>query len=223
MKKLKLQSPALPIAIVLFLGVVYLLAWSPVFSVRSIATSGLPSTISEQYIVTKSGVVTGEKLSRIEPRSVERAIGEISWIKNVSVSRNWINGQVKISLSTRVPIGIYKGRAIDASGALFEIPGKTPSGLPVVTASNPTLGLAAIDLFTHLPLDLREGALSVSASRESSISSWQVISGKKIKVMWGSAEQMELKVTVFKALLELPENKNIKRVDLSAPHAPIVK
>jgi len=34
---------------------------------------------------------------------------------------------------------------------------------------------------------------------------------------------MELKLKVYKALIALPENASIKRVDVSAPHAPIVK
>ena len=34
---------------------------------------------------------------------------------------------------------------------------------------------------------------------------------------------MEFKVKVYKALLALPENKKISLLDLSAPHAPIVK
>lgn len=220
---MKIRSQAIPLALALFLGLVYLFAWSPVFAVRSIETTGLPPGVSENAIIKKSNIAVGEKLSRIEPRSAERAISEISWVEKVSISRNWINGKVALSLTSRRPIGIYKGRAVDSTGALFDFPGKLPKGLPTVTASTPSLGLVAIELFTHLPSELRDKTTSVSASGESAISSWQVESGRNVKVTWGSSNQLDLKVSVLKALLALPENKLIKRVDLSAPHAPIVK
>jgi hypothetical protein len=92
-----------------------------------------------------------------------------------------------------------------------------------VSAGSPALGLDAIDLFTALPADIQSQVVSINAANQSSISSWQNYSGRQIKVMWGSPRQVELKVSVYRALLALPENKNVKRVDLSAPHAPIVK
>jgi hypothetical protein len=47
--------------------------------------------------------------------------------------------------------------------------------------------------------------------------------GKNLEIRWGTNSDNELKLKVYKALLALPENSAIKRVDLSAPHAPIVK
>jgi hypothetical protein len=47
--------------------------------------------------------------------------------------------------------------------------------------------------------------------------------GKNIEIRWGSDSENELKLKVYKALIALPENAKIKRVDVSAPTAPIVK
>jgi hypothetical protein len=47
--------------------------------------------------------------------------------------------------------------------------------------------------------------------------------GKNLEIRWGSDNDNELKLKVYKALIALPENASIKRVDVSAPHAPIVK
>jgi cell division protein FtsQ len=213
----------LAIAVPLFIGITYLLAWSPVFAVKEISVVGLPATISEQYLITKSQIVKGNQLARIEPRSIERKLEEISWIESASLSRNWISGSVDISISPRVPVGIFQGRALDSDGILFDFPGQIPKGLPLVSASSTELGLEAIALFTSLPQDFRDSLLSISASNSSSISSWQNFDGRKIKVQWGTAKNISLKVSVYRALMALPENKNVKRVDLSAPHAPIVK
>jgi hypothetical protein len=47
--------------------------------------------------------------------------------------------------------------------------------------------------------------------------------GKNLEIRWGNDDENELKLKVYKALISLPENASIKRVDVSAPHAPIVK
>jgi cell division septal protein FtsQ len=210
-------------AILIFAALTYLFSWSPLFSVRSISAVGAPKEVSEAALISKSKVAIGDKLSRIEPRSIERSLGELSWISSASVDRNWIKGRVTISVVSRIPVGIYKGKAIDKSGTLFVLPGKNPPGLPVVTAATPELGLEAISLFTNLPEELRQATITVSASNANAISSWQNLGDRELKITWGSSRDLELKVTVLKALLALPENKTIKRVDLSAPHAPIVK
>jgi hypothetical protein len=49
------------------------------------------------------------------------------------------------------------------------------------------------------------------------------IEGRNVEVRWGLATDNELKAKVYKALLAQPENAKLKRMDLSAPHAPIVK
>ena len=92
-----------------------------------------------------------------------------------------------------------------------------------MSAGSPALGLEAIDLFTALPADIQGDVISMNAANQSSISSWQNYGDRQVKVVWGSSRQVDLKVSVYRALLALPENKNVKRVDLSAPHAPIVK
>jgi cell division protein FtsQ len=217
------RNRAIALATVIFSGLVYLFAWSPVFTVRSIETAGIPTEVSSQSIIARSHILIGAKLSRIEPRAAEKSLSELSWIKQASVSRNWISGKVLVTITPRIAVGLYKGKALDRQGAIFELPGSTPAGLPVVSASTPELGLSAISLFTHLSADIRENLISLNATNESSISSWQEWNGRTIKVMWGSADQVDLKVSVLKALLAQPENKSIKRVDLSAPHAPIVK
>jgi cell division protein FtsQ len=217
------RNRLIAVATVIFAGLIYLFAWSPVFTVRSIETAGVPAEVSSQSIIDRSHIAIGAKLSRIEPRASEKALRELSWIKEVSISRNWFNGKVVVTLSPRIAVGLYKGKAIDGQGVLFDLPGVTPQGLPVVSAATPELGLRAISLFTNLSPDIRENLISLSATNESSISSWQQWEGRTVKVMWGSADQVDLKVSVLKALLAQPENKSITRVDLSAPHAPIVK
>ena len=220
---MRVRAKVIGSVLILFALLTYLFAWSSIFSVRSITATGAPAGVNEAAIISKSQILIGEKLSRIEPRSIERSLEELSWIKSASIERDWINGNVSITVTPRIAVGMYKGKAIDSSGTLFVIPGKVPFGLPQVSAASPKLGLEAISLFTNLPEEIRQSINSVTAANENSISSWQDQNGRSIKVTWGSVSDLDLKVTVLKALLALPENQSIKRVDLSAPHAPIVK
>jgi cell division septal protein FtsQ len=49
------------------------------------------------------------------------------------------------------------------------------------------------------------------------------INGQTVRINWGRIDQIDRKFSVLQALLKLPENQEIKQVDLSEPKAPIVK
>jgi len=49
------------------------------------------------------------------------------------------------------------------------------------------------------------------------------LEGRDIRIRWGDGQDIALKISVINSLLKLPENKQIKVIDVVAPHAPIVK
>ena len=218
-----LKQRVIALSILIFGALIYLFAWSSLFAVKSINVTGALPEVSATSLISKSNISIGEKMARIDPRSIEKNLEELGWIKSASVDRDWLHGVVRLVITPRVPVGLFRGQALDASGTLFDFPGKPSPSLPVVSASSTQLGLEAIDLFTSLPESERSALISIGASSESSISSWQMVDGRRVKVMWGANKEIALKVSVYQALLALPENKKIVRVDLSAPHAPIVK
>ena len=223
------------LSIVIFGGLIYLFAWSPVFSVRAIEVSGIPTGISQNQVIAKSGVAMGEKLARVEPRAITRTFADYSWIKDLDISRNWLSGKVILTFTSLTPVGVFEGKAIAADGTLFTYPGKLPANLPVVSAANTEIGLSAISLFKQLPSDLQGSMTSLQARNDSAISTihnksafktGNVVGGAssgELRIIWGSKEDMPLKIKVLQALLALPENKDAIKIDLSAPHAPIVK
>jgi len=48
------------------------------------------------------------------------------------------------------------------------------------------------------------------------------INANLVRIIWGRAEEVGQKSTVLTALLKLPENQQIKQVDLSQPSSPII-
>jgi cell division protein FtsQ len=211
------------IAFSLFIGATYLFAWSSLFEVSAITVEGNPEAVAAQVIVQASDISVGDKLARIEPRSIDNRLAELNWIESADLSRNWISGEITIVVRPREAVGLYRGRALDSSGEIFDLPGQAPNQLPVVTAASTELGLQAIELFRELPISIRENLISISASNQSSIWSVEMREKRRLLVQWGSLENLPLKVRVYNALIALPENKSVKKIDLSAPHAPIVK
>jgi len=200
----------------------YLLGWSSVFTVKSVQYSETISALEISAVEKKVGNLTGTRLARIEPRQITKNITSLSWVAEVEVSRNWITSSVTISVKPREAIGAFAGRYIDSTGAVFD-PVGAPAEVPQISAANPEIGLSAAALFASLPQDFRQNITSMSARSANDFS--MVIGGptRTLTLRFGDAKEVDLKIKVFKALIEREENKKISTVDVSAPHAPIVK
>jgi cell division septal protein FtsQ len=205
--------------IAIFALIVYLIAWSSLFTVSKVVVIG-----TEQISIQRlSGVSIGEKLARVEPRAVGTKLQAELWIQSVKLSRNWINGTVTIEVTPRIPIGVFAGQFIDENGTIFDIPGGSPQSLPVVEASSTELGLLAIELFTQIPQTFRSKVIIIKAKNQDSFELNLQEGSRKLNLIWGRNSDLNLKIKVYEALVVLKENSKISTIDVSAPHAPIVK
>lgn len=229
---MKVKSPRTLISIALVLlifgGGSYVLGWSNLLTVRSIEITGAPSEQSKELISRSLDIQPGEKLARIDPRSISARLAANNWIQSSQVSRNWFNGKVEISVTSRVPVALYTEPGqpqvtLDASGKIFTLPADLPDGLPKVSATSVDSGLAAIKVFTELPAEFSAGIDRLSAARPSNLLIYGVFSGRDLRIIWGDGLDTDLKIKVITALLDQPENKSIRMIDVTAPHAPIVK
>ena len=206
----------------------YLLGWSSLLTVKQIEITGAPTATSEKEIAKSLNLSKGDKLARIDPRALSNRLQVSQWIESADISRNWFNGKVVIEIQPRIPVALYTepGKpqvALDASGATFILPGELPSGLPYVTATSVASGLIAIKVFTEMPKDFSEGIDHLTASSAVNLTLDGKFGGHKLQIIWGDGQETSLKIKVVKALIELPENKSIRLIDITAPHAPIVK
>ena len=211
------------LAILLIAGLAYLLGWSNAFTVKEISYAGAPTKSSEQTIKSLTNLNPGERLARVEVRKISARINTLPWVQSVDVSRNWISGTVSISVTSRIPIATFNGQLMDAEGKRFDLPGGFKLKVPSVFARDPKSGLAAIALFTKLPKDFSTRTSAFTAKSPENIF-FNISEGKRtLRVVWGAGTQNELKLKVYKALLALPENARIKKMDLTDPYSPIVK
>jgi cell division protein FtsQ len=216
------------ISTVVVIALAYLLGWSPLFTVDKVTITGSPNSAVQRNIQTISQVEAGQKLARVNPSSVERRIGQIPWIKDVSLARNWISGEVAISVTPRKPLAFFNaqespGQTIDLDGELFTLPGFSSADLAQISAKSPQSALKANELFIALPTEFRKRITLMTATSTETFTFNTLYKGREIRVRWGDSQEISLKISVIEKLLELPENKEITLIDVVAPHAPIVK
>jgi len=205
------------LAAAIFVGAAsYALGWSTLFTVSSVEVTGTDQRLPQSIKV-------GEKLARVEPRAVAATYEKFAFVQDAQVSRNWISGKVTISITSRTPVAIFNNQAIDDSGKAFVVKGQLPAALPQIQASSVEIAVTAVEFMKSLPQEIRSN-LKILKVRSTGAYVMDVdVQGRKVEVRWGFATENELKAKVYKALLEQPENAKLKRMDLSAPHAPIVK
>ena len=204
------------ISTVIFAAATYVLGYSTLFTVSSVEIIGSNSAIN-------SGVSVGQKLARVEPRAIAAKFETLDWVESADVSRNWISGKVTIQLTQRTPIAIFNNQVIDSTGKIFQLRSAPSKPLVQIQAGDLQAAVSAVEFFTSLPEDLKS-ALTVVKVRSTGAFVLEIDNaGKNLEIRWGTNSDNELKIKVYKALLALPENSAIKSIDVSAPHAPIVK
>lgn len=170
-----------------------------------------------------SGILIGQKLARVEPREVAAKFEEVDWVASADVSRNWLNGKVIIELTERTPVALYKNQVIDSTGKTFVLRSTPSVDLVEIQAGNLSAAVAAVIFFVGLPDEIKSALRVIKVRSTGAIILEIDRGGNTLEIAWGTDTQTELKLKVFNALIELPENESIRRVDVSAPRAPIVK
>jgi cell division protein FtsQ len=203
-------------AILALAGASYILGYSTLFTVSSIEVIGSSKPIN-------TGIVKGQKLARVEPRAVATKLEALDWVESADISRNWINGKVVVELNSRTPIATYKNQVIDSTGASFVPQNKQSSDLIEIQAGTIEDARKAVNFLTELPKELNSTLTVVKVESTGALILITQNKGKRVELRWGTNSENALKLKVYNALIALPENAKIKRVDVSAPHAPIVK
>lgn len=219
---------AITATLIIFGGGSYLLGWSSLLTVKQIEITGAPTVKSEREIAKSLDLSIGDKLARVDSRALANRLNAIDWIESADISRNWLDGKVAVNLQVRTPVALYTelGKpqvALDASGISFQLPGQIPDGLPRVSSSSVASGLIAIEVFTQMPKEFSDGIDRLTAVSPTNIVINGKFNGRNLQIVWGDSEDTSLKLKVITALLDRPENKSIRLIDVTAPHAPIVK
>ncbi len=224
------NAPAILLAIVLISLFAFLLGWSRLLSIRSIEISAGGNEVIITSIVEPSLARVGLPMARVSSERIRREILHQTWVANVIVNRRWLARDLRINVTSRVPVAQYvdldgSTKYFDRSGYTFVTPHPMPA-LPVVTftGSTGTLRSAIAQFLSAAPADLVAHMSSLEIDAHGNISMAASISGhSKLLIAWGTRTEEPLKVQVIQALLALKENKNITVIDVTNPLSPIVK
>ena len=226
------------LAITLISGSSYLLGWSSVFTVSKITVEGTSSRaeIFRKLSSDSIELAVGSKLARIETRAIKRSIGMLEWIDEVNVSRDWFDKSINISVREKKAVAkaiTTKNGLInfDVSGEIFKPISASQQSIQerlplVITEGNDSAQLASVaSLLAQMPTQMSDLILnlkSISVANSGYIQMETKVNESPLRIDWGLVSDIDLKIEVLNALLKLPENKRIKRVDLSQPELPIV-
>ena len=239
-----MKRAGIAFSLVLIAGLAYLFGWSSIFSVKKVTINLTDTKVAQEVegvlAQPPATVFIGEKMARVDKRVISSRLKRLAWVDGVSVSRNFFTGNVTISLASRVPIAQFAENSgttkfLSENREVFSlskdsIQSATSTNsfdwknLPILNAPNPTP-----EILNEVAAFIREMANEgvalnrIDAAAPGEISSTLTISQQKVEVRWGSVQDLKLKKRVLDALLAAPENKKVKKIDLSDPQNPTVK
>lgn len=214
---------AFAILFIVIVSAAYVLGWSSLFTVKHVVVVGSPNP-AEAFAIEHS-IPLGGKMARLESQGIAKSLKGYTWLDHSSISRDWLKGIVTVRVWTRTPIAQFQGHLVDGAGVVFDLPSADTSHLPTIAGPDTASAKLAVNILTALPEQMRlhvTGVL-VHGSDSAVLSVVDTTLKRVLTVAWGDESNMALKVQVYQALVALPENSKIHLIDLSAPHAPIVK
>ncbi len=216
----------------------YLLGWSSLLTVKSFEVQG---SMAQTEILNKLSndaikPSIGSKIARVETRAIKGSLEQLDWIDSVDVARKWLDRSIIIKINEKIAVAKAVGSQssvinFDNSGDIFKPTSATQLAvqdrLPLVILQNPSKSnLTSVALLIdQIPGEMTElitNLISLAVTDTGLVQMSTKYKGKSLQIDWGLIQQIEQKCKVLNALLELPENKGIKRVNLSQPDLPIV-
>jgi hypothetical protein len=235
------------VSTLLIVGSSYLLGWSDLLPVKKVSidekNESIVKELTAKLAEEPNPILIGEPIARVDRREVALRLRELIWVDGVDVKRNFISGEVKVSVAPRSALAQldfkWSTNPSDASFLssdleIFYVPRsevtKAAKSGDVDWLSLPTLQLGADEMALKQDVKTLVAAIEesggmvksiVAPSREELRTSAR-INERDLDISWGSVNELSLKFEVMNRLLELKANKNAKRIDLTSPTSPIV-
>ncbi|MFV0452233.1 MAG: cell division protein FtsQ/DivIB [Propioniciclava sp.] len=201
-------------------GAVWLVGWSPVFTARTVVTTGL-SAVAEKEVLAAADVPMGTPLARLDTEAVAGRVAGLDAVDTVTVAVRPPD-VVEIQVTERsVALVVASGGAftwIDTAGVAFNTSEKAPKGSVRARANlNDTeLLIALATVADALPPSVKKDVELLSARTGESIT---VSLSQGRRILWGSADESAFKAEVIVPLLTVDATV----YDVSAPAHPTTR
>jgi cell division protein FtsQ len=208
------------VVLTLLIGSVWLVYFSAFLALKGADVTGTRH-LTKAEVLTAADLPIGDPLVRVDAGAIAQRVRALAYVKSAVVTREWPD-KVRIRITERTAVAVVdlggELRGLDADGVVFSTYRKAPRGLPAVQVSgNPdqdTLREAG-RVIAALPSSLKDRVDHLEVATVDQIS--LVLSGGKT-VVWGSADQSDLKAEVIGPLLRQPGSV----YDVSAPGQPTI-
>jgi cell division protein FtsQ len=224
--RLRLRGPVPWLAGGLAVVVVAALAWvalaTSVLGVREIRVTG-SKIAGVERVRNVAGVAEGTPLARVDVDAVRTRVRTLPSVADVVVRRAWPTTLV-IDVSERVAVASVAVNGgylvLDAAGVVFTTATDRPQGLVLLQVARvgpaEPATQAALRVLAALTPALRSQLRELVADSSTRIR-LELTGGRK--VLWGDAEESEMKARVATSLL----SNSVRTIDVSAPEVVTVR
>jgi cell division protein FtsQ len=206
--------------------VLALAAWvvlaSPLLALREVRVTGT-QRLDPAQVEALVRAEAGTPLLRLDTAGLAERIEALPLVGTAEVLRSWPR-TAEVQVTERLPVAVVgagEGVAlVDVDGRrLFEQP-EAPADLPELSAATERAGpdavRAALAVTGDLPVELRAQVATVDASSADSV---RLTLRSEAEVVWGGAQESELKAEVLAVLL----TQDADEYDVSAPRNPVTR
>ena len=210
---------ALLLVVALVATSVYLVFFSTTLQVKRVEVVG-NDLLSDARVREIADVPLGDQLALVDLARADARVGALAEVKSVDVTRTWPD-VVRIAVVERTAVAVVelagRIRGLDAEGIVFREYKSVPKGMPRIrpggAAGTDALQEAAT-VVSALPKDL---ATRVDHVEVATVDQITLVLRDQRQVLWGSAEESELKAEVVDKLLAAQE---ASFYDVSVPGNP---
>ncbi|MGO4249001.1 FtsQ-type POTRA domain-containing protein [Micrococcaceae bacterium Sec5.1] len=210
---------------VLIVGAIY----SPVLAVRTITVDGTKLVTPETVQKALSGV-GGKPLPQVSEQEVNELLKPLVQVRSATVEAR-PPSELLVHVNERVPVALLKQGdsfvMVDVDGVqLGATQDQSAVALPLIDAgagaTNTGLFKAIAAVLNTLPADVLARMSTASAASPDAVE-LKLVDGKT--VVWGNAEDKELKAKALEALLKMPPDPKVpvNVYDVSVPRHPFTK
>ncbi len=213
-------------AVVLLIGLGWVLFGSSLLEVRSVVVTG-NHLVPASQVRAAAGITPRAKMIRVNTRGAAQRVESINQIESATVTKSWPN-RVVITVQERTPaLAVAVQGAgfdlVDKSGVVIRSVQTRPAGVPIYQTSaaasslrgDPTVAAAATVLH-EVPASVARTVAVVSATDPGSI---QLLLSNGVTIVWGDTSRAQQKSTELSTLM----HTHATYYDVSAPGTAVTK
>jgi len=199
---------------------IWLVSFSSVFAATEVKVSGV-SLLSEQQVIDTAAVELGKPLANQDTDAIRERVAGLAPVAEVSVERRFPHTiEITVTERTLAYAWMDEGvtRWVDADGVVFHEGGETAQGTVKANIAAPDQRLLK-DVATVVSAVVPVLGDRITLLQASAVDRIEIQLSDGDTVVWGSAEQSQVKAQVLSVLL----SQDASVYDVSAPHAPTTR